>query len=75
MKVVITDYTFPSLEIEEAILYSAGVELASFQCKNPQELIRWVADADAVITQFAPINSDVVKAMNRARDRALWDRR
>lgn len=67
MKVVITDYTFPSLEIEEAILWSAGVELAGFQCKTPQELIRCVADGDAVITQFAPVNADVIAAMNRAR--------
>jgi D-3-phosphoglycerate dehydrogenase len=67
LKVVVTDYTFPSLEIEEAILTSAGVVLAGYQCKTPEDLVRGVSDADAVITQFAPINADVVGAMSRAR--------
>jgi len=67
MKVVITDYTFPSLEIEEGILRDAAAEVVGFQCKSQAELIRAVADADAVITQFAPVNADVVRAMSRAR--------
>jgi len=67
MKVVITDYTFPSLEIEERILLAAGVEVVGVQCKTPEELMRSVADADAVITQFAPISAEVIGAMSRAR--------
>ncbi len=67
MKVVITDYTFPSLEIEEGILRTAGVDVVGGQCKTPAELIRAVADADAVITQFAPISAEVIGAMGRAR--------
>ncbi|MEZ6061382.1 MAG: C-terminal binding protein [Planctomycetaceae bacterium] len=65
--VVVTDYSFPSLDIEEAILKSAGCELVAGQCKTPDELKALVADADAVITQFAPVNADVVAAMNRAK--------
>lgn len=66
-KVAITDYTFPSLEIERDILEAAGCQVVSGQCKTPDELIALVADADAVITQFAPVNSDVVAAMQQAR--------
>ncbi len=66
-KVAITDYTFPSLDVEKKILESAGFEVVSGQCKNPGELIELVSDADAVITQFAPVNSDVVAAMQKAK--------
>jgi len=67
MKVVITDHTFPSLEIEEGILRGAGMDVVGCQCKTPQDLIRSVGDADAVITQFAPVNAEVIAAMTRAR--------
>lgn len=67
MKTVITDYSFPSLDIEEAILKPSGTVLVAGQCKTTETLIPLVRDADAVITQFAPINRDVIAAMERAR--------
>ncbi len=67
MKVVVTDSTFPNLEVEEGILRPAGVELVGGQCKTVESLIALVADADAVITQFAPITADVIAAMRSAR--------
>lgn len=66
MKVVITDYSFPTLAVEETILKPAA-ELVGGQCKTPETLIPLVADADAVITQFAPIKADIINAMQRAR--------
>lgn len=66
-KVVVTDYTFPSLEIEEAIVRHAGHELIGAQAKTAEALIPAVADADAVITQFAPLKADVIAAMKQAR--------
>jgi D-3-phosphoglycerate dehydrogenase len=67
MKVVITDYSFPSLEIETAILVPAKVEVVGGQARTSEALIPLVANADAVITQFAPITEDVIAAMSRAR--------
>ncbi len=67
MKVAITDYSFPSLEIEEGILRPLGYEVVAGQCKTPETLIPLVSDADAVITQFAPIKADVIAAMTKAR--------
>ena len=67
MKTVITDYSFPNLDIEEAILRPSGAEFVSGQCKTTETLIPLVRDADAVITQFAPINRDVIAAMDKAR--------
>ncbi len=65
--VVITDYTFPDLAFEEAILKSAGCRLVGRQSKTEAELIDLCWNADAVITQFARINANVIAAMAKAR--------
>ena len=67
MKIVITDHAFPDLAIEEGIAAAAGATLVAAQSKDPIRLATAVADADAVITQFAPVNADVIAAMGRAR--------
>jgi D-3-phosphoglycerate dehydrogenase len=67
MKIAITDWTFPDLEIEERIVKAAGIEVAARQCKTEAELIALVADADAVVTQFARITPAVIAAMERSR--------
>ncbi len=66
-QIVITDWTFPDLQIEEAILQAHGAELVARQCKSEADLIELCADADAVITQFARVNANVVSAMRKAR--------
>lgn len=66
-KVVVTDYTFPDLSVERSILEPLGIEVVGAQAKAPDLLIPLVADADAVITQFASVNSDVIAAMSKAR--------
>ena len=65
--VAITDYTFPDLDVEQTILSDAGFELRSGNDKGIPELQSLVADADAVITQFAPVNADVIGAMQQAK--------
>lgn len=68
MKVAITDYTFPNLEIEEEILRSLGHDIVAWkERKTPSELPQLVADADAVITQFAPLNAEVISTMRQAK--------
>lgn len=67
MQVAITDFSFPSLEIEEGILKPQGFDVVSGQCKTTETLVPLVRNADAVITQFAPINADVIAAMEQAR--------
>ena len=66
-KVVVTDYTFPNLEIEQRVLGPSGCELAGHQCRTPEELIAVVRDADHALVQFAPVNADVVNSMERAK--------
>ena len=67
-RVVVTDYSFDSLDIETGILEPLGCALvASKQRPSPEELARLVADADCVLTQFAPVNAKVIAAMRQAK--------
>ena len=66
-KIVITDHVFDDTLLEERAAAALGVDLVCAQTKDAARLATAVADADAVITQFAPINADVIAAMSRAR--------
>ena len=67
-KVAVTDYTFPSLDIESAILEPLGVELVSWQEKrSAAELPKLVGEADYIITQFAPLSAEVIASLTRAK--------
>ena len=66
-KVVVTDSTFPNLDVEREILQPLGVEVVAGQCKTVETLIPLVADAEIVITQFAPLTATVIAAMQQAR--------
>ena len=67
-RVVVTDYTFDSLDVERGILEPLGCEIiASKKIPPHEELARLVADADHVITQFAPVKAAVIATMRRAR--------
>lgn len=66
--VAITDYSFPDLALEEAVLHPAGVDIVSLKEKRPPaELASLVANADAVIAQFAPVTAEIIHAMTRAK--------
>ncbi len=66
-KVVVTDYTFADLSVEQAVLAPLGCEFVAKQCKTTEELIALTKDADCVITQFARVNADVINAMQKCR--------
>lgn len=68
MQVAVTDYSFPDLSVESAIIQQAGFSLQAWKEKKAAaELPPLVAEADAVITQFAPITAEVIASMQRAR--------
>ena len=67
-KVVVTDYSFPALDVESGVLSPLGVDLVSWKEKrSAEELPQLVADADYVITQFAPLTASVINSMQRRR--------
>ena len=65
--VALTDWTFPDVSVEEQLLNAQGITLIARQCRTEADLIELCADADAVITQFARVNANVVSAMRKAR--------
>jgi D-3-phosphoglycerate dehydrogenase len=66
--VAVTDYSFDSLDVETAVLAPLGCRVNAWKEKrSPKDLAQLVADADAVLTQFAPVTAEVVAAMARAR--------
>lgn len=66
-RVVITDYAFDNLELEQAVLAPLGCRLEALKAGKDQALCDLVKDADAVITQFAPVNAAVIGAMEKCR--------
>lgn len=65
-KVYITDYDYPDIEIERKILREkANSEVISLNTRDPEILKAELSDADAVITQYAPISPDVVEVMSK----------
>lgn len=66
-RVVVTDHSFDPLDVEESILAPLGCVIDSRQCRTVEDLIPVVSEADAVITQFAPVNAEAIAAMRRAR--------
>jgi D-3-phosphoglycerate dehydrogenase len=66
--VAITDYSFDNLDTEKAILEPLGCTVVSNKSgKDVPQLIALVRDADYVITQFAPVNAEVIGAMQKCR--------
>ncbi|HWE38997.1 MAG TPA: C-terminal binding protein [Isosphaeraceae bacterium] len=66
-KVLVTDSTFGRLDVEEAILLPLGAAIDARQCRNEADLLDAVAEADYVLTQFAPLTARVIQAMPRVR--------
>jgi len=65
--ILIADYDFGDVSIEQAIIESAGFELRAAQCKNEGEVIEHGRDADGVLAQYAPIGARAIDAFTRCR--------
>jgi len=66
-RVVVTDHGFPDLQAEEEALREVEAELTVFQCQTVREVAEAVREADAVLTQWAPITSEAIAAMERCK--------
>jgi D-3-phosphoglycerate dehydrogenase len=62
MKVLITDYDFPDLELELSLYRSAGIEVATAQCRSEEDVIQASEGCDALLVQYAPVNRHVFAA-------------
>ena len=62
MKILITDYDFPDLELERALYRAAGVDVVVAQCRTEGEVIAASAGCQGLLVQYAPVNAKVFAA-------------
>ena len=62
-KVVITDYTFPSLDIEHEVLSPLGAVIEAHQCQDVDDVVAVVRRAKVVMAQFAPVERRAIEAL------------
>lgn len=71
-RVLITDYAWPDLEAETAVLAAAGVEFVVADTGETAELVRLAIDVDAILTCFAKVSAEVLDAAVRCRTVARY---
>lgn len=62
MKILITDYDFPDLELEQELYHAAGVEVVTAQCRTEDEVIEASKGCQGLLVQYAPVNAKVFAA-------------
>jgi D-3-phosphoglycerate dehydrogenase len=64
-RVLVTDYAWPSLDIERAILEEADAELVVAETGEPDELVALAADVDAILTNWRKLPEEALDAAPR----------
>ncbi len=64
-KVLLTDYVWPSVEPERAVLASAGAELIVAPNGNEDTLASLAKDVDGIMTCFAQVTETVLRAADK----------
>jgi D-3-phosphoglycerate dehydrogenase len=62
MKILITDYDFPDIDLERKLYAEAGVEVVAAQCRTEDDVIRESAGCQGLLVQYAPVNARVFAA-------------
>ena len=60
MKVLITDFNYPDVELERRILEDAGLDLVTAQCRSEEDVIEAARGVSALLTQYARITARVM---------------
>ena len=67
MKILITDYDFPDVALEQALYQAAGVEVVTAQCRSEDDVIAAADGCDGLLVQYAPVASKVFAACPQLR--------
>ncbi|MGV8986030.1 MAG: C-terminal binding protein [Cypionkella sp.] len=62
-RVVVTDYTFPDLDREQAAAMKAGADFVACQCKSAEEVAEALKGADVALVQFAQVDAAAISGM------------
>jgi D-3-phosphoglycerate dehydrogenase / 2-oxoglutarate reductase len=65
MKVLITDYAWPDLTIEQRTLREIGAELVVAPAKDPAALAAAARDVQAIMTNWAKVTAEVIESAAR----------
>jgi D-3-phosphoglycerate dehydrogenase len=65
--VVLTDQVFPDTELERELLADIGAELRILQDPSPEAVRAGAREADALLTTYAPIDSETIAGLERCR--------
>ena len=68
-KAVISDHSFPSIELQTEVLERAGLELEAISpiCRTEDDVIHTCGDADVLLVQWAPITRRVMETLPKLR--------
>jgi phosphoglycerate dehydrogenase-like enzyme len=67
LKILITDYDFPDVDLELGLLREAGMEIATAQCRTEDDVIAAAPGCQGLLTQYAPMNARVFAALPEVR--------
>jgi D-3-phosphoglycerate dehydrogenase len=67
LEAIVSDHTFPSLDLQRGVIEAAGYKLHEAQpkCVNEDDVIARCANADALLVQWAPITRRVMESLSR----------
>jgi D-3-phosphoglycerate dehydrogenase len=66
-QVLVTDHSFPGIEIERELVEAAGGCLETAQCTTEADVIAAGREADALLVQWAPITERVLRTLARCK--------
>ena len=61
MKVLITDYDFPDVDLELELFRDAGIEAATAQCRTAEDVIAAARGCEGLLAQYAPVDARVLE--------------
>lgn len=67
LKVYISDYDYPDLDVEKSILEPVNAEVIGLQCKTGSELSVLAKDADAILQQYAKIPRETIEKLTKCK--------
>jgi D-3-phosphoglycerate dehydrogenase / 2-oxoglutarate reductase len=66
-KIVMTDDRHKTYDEEKSVLKEIDAELVIANCVTPEDVIKECRDADGILVNLAPINSDVIAKLDKCR--------
>lgn len=67
VRILITDYDFPDVDLEVGLLQGAGHEVVTAQCRTEEEVIAASEGCQGLLVQYAPVNARVLDACPQIR--------